>query len=203
MNDSHNVTDKWRDIYWLGNALLLYLVAMGGYAVADSNNYRILSVDQQGEYRELGSIELIDQGDSQNYHIDWEDTQFDNHFLSMRPFKCLPHPTQLICHLPYPYKIHRKISNDDLTDLEYDMLFLHKPPQEYGINAWNGLYFKFTRRDNGFEGDLKETDLNVLQAPPEGGDLRPIDPNELYEASDKHWLRRIIIERIMPIGEAS
>ena len=76
------------------------------------------------------------------------------------------------------------------------MLFLHKTPQEYGINAWNGLYFKLAENDEGLVGELRETDLNVLQAPPEDGDLRPINPHELYEPSDKHWPRRVLIRRL-------
>ncbi|MEW8506413.1 MAG: hypothetical protein AB2598_06890 [Candidatus Thiodiazotropha sp.] len=164
-------------------------------AEAGDGLYRILGQDRQQELIELGKLHLLKGGDAQSYRIEWDEAKFENHFLSMRPFKCLSHPVQLICHLPYPYEINRQIKDGDLTDLEYDMLFLHKTPQEYGINAWNGLYFQFKHTDNGFVGELRETDLNVLQAPPDDGDLRPIDPGALYEPSDKHWLRRILIEK--------
>ncbi|MET0002995.1 MAG: hypothetical protein ABW087_05175 [Candidatus Thiodiazotropha sp.] len=177
--------------------ILLSGIAEVGTVEAVDERYRIRAENQQQELISLGTLILVDSANGQGYRIEWDEAQFENHFLSMRPFKCLPHPVQLICHLPYPYEIKRKIDHDDLTDLEYDMLFLHKTPQEYGINAWNGLYFKFQRDRNGFSGELRETDLNVLQAPPEEGDLRPIDPDALYEPSDKHWLRRIIIE---PVG---
>ncbi|MBT3016052.1 MAG: hypothetical protein KME63_09935 [Candidatus Thiodiazotropha sp. (ex Clathrolucina costata)] len=177
--------------------ILLSGIAEVGTVEAVEEHYRISAENQHKELIPLGALILVDSANGQDYRIEWDEAQFENHFLSMRPFKCLPHPVQLICHLPYPYEIERNIDNDDLTDLEYDMLFLHKTPQEYGINAWNGLYFKFQRDRNGFAGELRETDLNVLQAPPEEGDLRPIDPDALYEPSDKHWLRRIIIE---PVG---
>ncbi|MBT3038653.1 MAG: hypothetical protein ABW134_17120 [Candidatus Thiodiazotropha endolucinida] len=177
--------------------ILLSGIAEVGTVEAVEEHYRISAENQHKELIPLGALILVDSANGQDYRIEWDEAQFENHFLSMRPFKCLPHPVQLICHLPYPYEIERKIDIDDLTDLEYDMLFLHKTPQEYGINAWNGLYFKFQRDRNGFAGELRETDLNVLQAPPEEGDLRPIDPDALYEPSDKHWLRRIIIE---PVG---
>ncbi len=200
--------NNWRfgiDIYGGRNrfaaAVLLLAVLTGGNALADNDTYHILLQNHQGESRDLGTLELSDETDGMHYRINWDDSRFENHFLSMRPFKCLPHPTQLVCHLPYLYKIRRIIRDNDLTDLEYDMLFLHKTPQEYGINAWNGLYFKFRRTDNGFEGQLRETDLNVLQAPPVDGNLRPIDPEELYEASDKHWPRRIVIEKVSAKGE--
>ncbi|MEW8373818.1 MAG: hypothetical protein AB2722_07925 [Candidatus Thiodiazotropha sp.] len=175
--------------------ILLAAFVLAGEAKAGDSVYRIIAQDRQQESIELGELHLADGGSEQRYRIEWDEAKFDNHFLSMRPFKCLPHPVQLICHLPYPYEIHRRISDGDLIDLEYDMLFLHKTPQEYGINAWNGLYFQFRRTDNGFAGELRETDLNVLQAPPEDGDLRPIDAEALYEPSDKHWLRRILIEK--------
>ncbi|MES9823530.1 MAG: hypothetical protein ABW127_03790 [Candidatus Thiodiazotropha endolucinida] len=193
MGASVNAINKrgWRSWFVI---ILLSGIAEVGTVEAVDERYRISAENQQQELISLGTLILVDSANGQGYRIEWDEAQFENHFLSMRPFKCLPHPVQLICHLPYPYEIKRKIDNDDLTDLEYDMLFLHKTPQEYGINAWNGLYFKFQRDRNGYAGELRETDLNVLQAPPEEGDLRPIDPDALYEPSDKHWLRRIIIE---------
>ncbi|PVV23712.1 MAG: hypothetical protein B6D78_02655 [gamma proteobacterium symbiont of Ctena orbiculata] len=183
----------WRSRFVI--ALLTVVLKVGAVEAAD-DLYRILGQNQQQESVVLGSLKLVDSANGKSYRIEWNEGQFENYFLSMRPFKCLPHPVQLICHLPYPYEIQRRISEDDLTDLEYDLLFLHKTPQEYGINAWNGLYFKFQRSKNGFIGELRETDLNVLQAPPEEGELRPIDPDALYEPSDKHWLRRIIIDKV-------
>jgi hypothetical protein len=129
-----------------------------------------------------------------SYRISWDDSRFENHFLSMRPFKCLPHPRRMICRLPYPYDLQRRIAETDLTDLEYDLLFLHRAPGEYGINAWNGLYFKLTREDGNLLGELHETDLNVLQAPPETGLRYPIDPQQIYPASEALWPRRILLE---------
>ena len=162
-----------------------------------AGEYRIALQDAQGQHFDLGSLVLVEHADDGlAYRIEWDDNRFTDHFLSMRPFKCVPHPSQLICHLAYPYDIRRVITHDDLTDLEYDLLFLHKTPQEYGINAWNGLYFDLVVSDNGFVGELRETDLNVLQAPPEEGDLRPISQDALYEPSDRHWPRRVLIESV-------
>ena len=176
---------------------LVLAAAMSGAAVAlQPGVYSVGLEDVQGDTRTLGTLTLEPNGESGfSYRIDWDDSQFVNHFLSMRPFKCVPHSVQLICHLVYPYEIRRVISDDDLVDLEYDLLFLHKTPQEYGINAWNGLYYQLSTTDGGIVGELRETDLNVLQAPPEDGDLRPIDPDGLHEASDKHWPRRVMILR--------
>ena len=60
------------------------------------------------------------------YDLDLAGEVFADHFLSMRPFRCLEGPRQHWCHLPYPYDIDRRVSGDDLTDLEYDLLFVHK-----------------------------------------------------------------------------
>lgn len=182
-------------------SLFVFFAAASAALAGQPGDYSIQLLDNQGAARNLGRLTLQTAGqDGQGYRIDWDDTQFSNHFLSMRPFKCLPHPSQLICHLPYPYEIRRVITDSDLTDLEYDLLFLHKTPQEYGINAWNGLYFQLAPTANGFTGELRETDLNVLQAPPDDGNLRPIDAAELYEASEKHWPRRVVIEPISSDG---
>ena len=181
-----------------GLKALLLAVAVSGNALAlQAGDYSVALQDQQGETHSLGTLTMqpAEQGGF-SYQIHWDDSRFKNYFLSMRPFKCVPHPVQLICHLVYPYDIRRIVTEQDLTDLEYDLLFLHKTPQEYGINAWNGLYFKLAVDTDGLVGELRETDLNVLQAPPEDGDLRPIDPNELYEASDKHWPRRVFIRKL-------
>ncbi|MCP3869187.1 MAG: hypothetical protein GY703_14020 [Gammaproteobacteria bacterium] len=185
----------FRSRFGTASAALITLLVTGYGPSALADVYNIRLVDDRGSLTDLGTFELSGPKDNRHYRIDWDENHFESHFLSMRPFKCLPHPTQLICHLPYPYENRRSIRDGDLTDLEYDTLFLFKAPGEYGINAWNGLYFKYRQTERGFEGDLFETDLNVLQAPPEKGNLRPIDPGELYEASDKHWPRRMVIER--------
>jgi hypothetical protein len=165
-------------------------------------DYRVQLEDDQGQPYDLGVLTLGAAGsEGYSYRLVLQDAQFEDHFLSMRPFKCLRHPAQLVCHLPYPYPLRRTITNTDLVDLEYDLLFVHKTPQEYGIDAWNGLYFKLRTQDNGFVGELYETDLNVLQSPPEDEESRPIDPDELHEASDKHWPKRIVIRKISAGGE--
>ncbi|MES9834106.1 MAG: hypothetical protein ABW139_17860 [Candidatus Thiodiazotropha sp. DIVDIV] len=176
-------------------ALSVYLLLLAQSAVADlAGEYRLSLEDSEGNKSLLAQILIRQEGSAYSYQIDWHGTQFENHFLSMRPFKCLPHALRMICRLPYPYQLNRRITEQDLTDLEYDILFLHKAPGEYGINAWNGLYYKLQTVAGGLLGELHEVDLNVLQAPPEDGNLRPIDPMEIHPASDNLWPRRILIE---------
>ncbi len=110
-------------------------------------------------------------------------TAFNDHFLSMRPFKCIESASEWFCHLPYPYNTRSIVSASDLADLEYQLLFIKKTPTEFGIDAWNGLYYQLTLNDDGrMEGQLLEGDLNVLASPPEEDFARPIDLNEFIAA---------------------
>ena len=132
-----------------------------------------------------------------DYKIKWETEQFEDHFLSMRPFKCLPGNEKLWCHAAYPYEIKRHLSKDDITDLEYDLIFVWKPEGEYGINLWNGVYYQLESTDSGWKGIMQEYDLNVLGIPPEAGELRPILDKDLHEASiEDHFLPFVEIEKI-------
>lgn len=167
------------------------------WAVAEepvlASELQILMEDAGGRTLPIGTLHLEPLEDGYRTKVELDESVFEDQFLSMRPFKCLPDPRETVCYLPYPYENRRQIREGDLTDLEYDLLFLHKSSSEYGINAWNGFYYELTRTQDGFTGELRETDLNVLAAPPEAGDLRPIERSALFEASDKHWPRRLII----------
>ena len=128
------------------------------------------------------------------YEIEWDDSKFGDFFLSMRPFKCLESTEKLWCRIDYPYEIRRSIAGGDLTDLEYDLLFVWKNANEYGINLWNGIYYRLSPDGDGFDGRLYEFDVNVLASPPEDGSLRPITEDHLEEGDpNSHWLPKITI----------
>lgn len=132
-----------------------------------------------------------------DYKIRWETEEFEDHFLSMRPFKCLPASEKLWCYTPYPYEIKRHLTEGDITDLEYDLIFVWKPKGEYGINLWNGVYYKLEPTGFGWKGTMQEYDLNVLGIPPEAGELRPILEKDLHEAStEDHFLPFVEIRKI-------
>ena len=144
-----------------------------------------------GSEIQIASLEIAGDG---TYSVTMNDTAFADHFLSMRPFKCLEGPSKHWCHVPYPYEIHRNIS-DDLTDLEYDFLFIWKGATEYGINMWNGVYYKLEQDGDAMRGVLYEMDMDVLSAPPDAGVLRPLSAKHLHESDpDSHWLPRMIIK---------
>jgi len=105
---------------------------------------------------------------------------FVDQFLSMRPFKCLTGAQDWYCYLAYPYQLHNTVTANNLRDLEYNLLFIKKSKEEFGIDAWNGIYYRLSIDESGtITGAMSQGDLNVLQSPPEAYSY-PIDPNEFF-----------------------
>ncbi|PRY75360.1 hypothetical protein [Marivita geojedonensis] len=154
-------------------------------------HHRAFLLDSQGVRVEIAEIEVK----SGKYAIEMKSEKFTDHFLSMRPFKCLEGPEKTWCHVPYPYMIRRDVSKD-LTDLEYDLLFLWKGATEYGIDMWNGVYYRLGVSDDGrIRGTLHEMDMNILSVPPDDGNMRPIREVDLEPGdADSHWLPELVIE---------
>lgn len=150
--------------------------------------------DQTGERIEIATLSIAEDG---TYAVVMQDGAFGDHFLSMRPFKCLEGPEKNWCHVPYPYEINRNIA-EELTDLEYDFLFLWKGKTEYGINMWNGVYYQIEGDKDGsggLRGVLHEMDMDLLSAPPGTGVLRPLRAQDIHESDpESHWLPLLIIE---------
>jgi len=174
--------------------LVINLAIINGFAVPQAKAEELLAKNNNivlhtaaGEEYLIGTISFIAEKNSQKtsyrYTLDLHTDRFKEHFLSMRPFKCIDGAVNLVCHLPYPYENKRIVSANDLTDLEYDLLFLHKTENEYGINPWNGLYYVLSLQQGRLVGKLHEVDLNILAAPPEDGNLRPVKHSQLYESN--------------------
>lgn len=149
----------------------------------------------QGHRIVIGTVSFSPAPDGVAYTITADETAFSDHFLSMRPFKCVESPEKHWCHVPYPYEIRRVVTEQDLTDLEYDLLFLWKGATEYGINMWNGVYYQLTIDGDRLVGHLHEMDMDLLSAPPNAGDLRPLEDKDLHESdADSHWLPVVVID---------
>ncbi len=148
----------------------------------------IALINSDGEPYEIANILFVQQSDRITYKIELDESKFSDEFLSMRPFKCIREVKMMVCHLVYPYEKKGYITPDDLTDLEYDLLFLHKSAGEYGINAWNGLYYTLQMESDKISGQLHEVDLNILASPPEAGDIRPVTSDMLYAADPVHHM---------------
>ena len=173
----------------LATCAIASLLALG---IAHAENKRgVFLEDQNGERIKIAALSIADDG---TYSVEMQDAAFADHFLSMRPFKCLEGPEKNWCHVPYPYEINRNISHD-LTDLEYDFLFLWKGKTEYGINMWNGVYYRIEEDGAALRGIMHEMDMDLLSAPPDAGVLRPLRAQDIHESDpDGHWLPTMIIE---------
>ncbi|MCB1418631.1 MAG: hypothetical protein KDJ74_06380, partial [Notoacmeibacter sp.] len=139
---------------------------------------------KDGSEQAIGTVTFgpMQANGERGFAVDLSTGPFSEHFLSMRPFRCLETETEWYCHLPYPYSLRGTISADDMTDLEYSLLFIRKAPAEFGIDAWNGLYFRLRAGPlKTLQGTLMEGDFNVLASPPEQGNTRPLDPQTFIE----------------------
>lgn len=151
-------------------------------------------LEQDGKETAIGSVRF-DSNDAENFDIkvEIEGDSFVDQFLSMRPFNCITDPEEWYCYLKYPYELRNTISSADLLDLEYQLLFILKSPSEFGIDAWNGLYFKLEMtQPQVLIGTALQGDLNVLQSPPEPY-TRPIDLNEFIDESSARRYPQLII----------
>lgn len=165
------------------------LVALGAVASAQARD-RVLAgaktitlVTAAGERHSIGQVMFTPDGDGARLTVRVDGANFGDEFLSMRPFRCLRDAKEWWCHLPYPYELAGRVTEGDLRDLEYSLLFIGKAPNFHGIDAWNGFYFKLAiGADGHISGDLHETDLDVLAVPPEDWKARTIAPEALTAA---------------------
>ncbi len=151
--------------------------------------------EEDGTSIEVAKITFESSADGLNYTIDWKDDIFTDQFLSMRPFKCLDGTVKQWCRVPYPYDNKQNLAVQDVTDLEYDLLFVWKDRTDYGIDMWNGVYYKLSASGGQFLGEMHEMDMDILSAPPDDGNLRPIRDVDIEPADpSSHWLPVLTIE---------
>ena len=169
--------------------------AMAASALPDGPK-TIALVAHDGQRQTIGTVTFTPDADGAKIAVVLTAPEFEDQFLSMRPFRCLPGVKEMWCHLVYPYATKGHVTADDLADLEYALLFLFKPPAGYGINAWNGLYFRLSLADGGkLEGTVHDADFNVLAVPPDAGVMRPIVHGDLSPVKpDAHRFARVVIE---------
>ena len=185
--------------------ILAGLSGLGGTADAATptlpvGKKTITLVSANGERLVIGTVTLTATGapDAPQRTIDvkLDAPDFGDQFLSMRPFRCLPDPKEMWCHLAYTYALKNEIEPADLTDLEYRLLFIYRSPDTYGIDAWNGIYFDLSVEDGGrITGAAHEVDLNILAVPPDDPTIRPIGAGDLNSIDPgTHRFARVEIE---------
>lgn len=183
-------------IYKLSLAAFLTLSFLTTPVTAKTTEKTVSLIGKDGSKLQVAKIIFTaKENNTESFEIKWDDSKFSEHFLSMRPFKCID-GQQTVCHLGYPYKTKNRISKTDLQDLEYALLFIHKNEKEYGINFWNGIYYRLKREENGaITGTVWETDMNELASPPAKEFDRPIGGADLVEGAEgKHRFPKIIIQ---------
>ena len=152
----------------------------------------IYLVDMQMQEVRIGEIKfskVTAESTSVSIEVEIDRSVFSEHFLSMRPFRCLTGDEEWFCYLEYPYELRSIISPEDLSDLEYQLLFIRKTPQEFGIDAWNGLYYKLKlEKDGTISGRLWEGDLNSLQSPPSEKYAKPVELDEFIVGDESRRL---------------
>ena len=180
---------------------LLLLIPYGMAAAVDENglgkNAEISLISQAGDSMIVGHVDFTKAGEGENtsYEVRIDDSKFGNYFLNMRPFKCLQGPKYMICHLPYPYEKENKLQAGNLINLEYDLLFIHRKATDYGIDPWNGLYYKLEKTKEGIKGVLTAVDMDILAAPPDDGVTHPIQASDLHEIdADAHSYPTLLIK---------
>ncbi len=165
---------------------LFILFASSHLFAADfPDNASIYLIDAQQQETRIGAVTFKNVGDGNTaVQVNIDNSQFSEHFLSMRPFRCIEGESEWFCYLEYPYDLRSVITTEDLSDLEYQLLFIRKTPEEFGIDAWNGLYYQLTQESDGsITGTLLEGDLNSLQSPPEKTYAKPVELTEFIPGS--------------------
>lgn len=160
-----------------------------------SGRKTISAVTRDQQTIEIGSVDLTPQADGRVlFTLSMDHHRFVDHFLSMKEFKCLQGPDEVLCHVPYPYKNPSSIGSGDYTWLEHQLLFLFKQPRDFGAKLWNGLYFHLEPDAQGLVGRAQAVDLNLISAPPDDLRTPPFGP-QLRDnvAAGAHWIDHLLI----------
>jgi len=173
--------------------LLLTAAPMLASASADLSGTRTVTLHGNGgEKVVIGKVTFARNGDGYRFTYMADKQAFEERFLAMRPFGCLDGETVSLCH--FPFASPQVITASDLTDLEYQFMFLQKPRASVSLNPDAGVYYEMKLVDGHIEGVLKEVDMGPIVAP-EGKQARPIKREDLFavDTSGK-WLPRLTID---------
>ena len=156
----------------------------------------VIVTTAEGERIKLGNVSFTPMADgASSFRLSLDNRQFSDHFLSMRGFKCIQGPTELTCHVPYPYQSPNSVRRDNLVWLEHNLLFFYKLSSDFGAKLWNGIYFELKLTDSGLVGKPKAVDLDRISAPPDDPSVPPFGPDMRDDMpANARWLRSLSIE---------
>jgi len=177
----------------LGTTTLLLAPAAQAWELSGRKEITALMQDQQ--QIPLGSVDFTPLPDGRaRFALSMDHHRFADYFLSMKEFKCLATEQEVLCHVPYPYAQPGTVREGDYAWLEHQLLFLFKQPRDFGAKLWNGLYFAFSRDEEGLVGKPQAVDLNLISAPPDNLQLPPYGPAMRDNVQDAaHAIRQILI----------
>lgn len=174
---------------------LLTSAALGNPVLTGTK--RIVLSNDAGERHEIGSIAFRDAGAGKTaFKIDLG-PQFGDHFLAMRPFRCLTGAQQRLCWFPVTNE-EQVISAQDLVPLEYALMFMKTKPTALHVNPFNGVYYKLSWTEGGLRGRVFDLDMDPFISPPADPAqrrARPVGAADLQAADiGSHWLPELRIE---------
>lgn len=181
---------------WAGLFAMGLSAASTAMAWSLEGTKQLLAVTQAGERIAIGQVHFTPETAEQvGFAVKLDTSRFQDHFLSMREFKCLPAASEISCHVPYPYAHPRRVSAQQFDWLSHELMFLYKKPQDYGAKLWNGVYYQFERTDKGLVGRPQAVDLNLISAPPNQKDVPPYDVGWRDPMpAGQRWLDHLLIE---------
>ena len=146
-----------------------------------AGSHQVLLHNRDGGRIALGTVDFNPAADGRTgFVLKLAREPFKDFFLSMKEFKCVDSPTEVFCHVPYPYPQPGTVlvvaGTTDLAWLEHALLFMYKPPNEFGAKLWNGIYFQLKLTDRGLEGTPQAIDLNRISAPSAQPGVPPYRP---------------------------
>lgn len=151
---------------------------------------------RDGSRIDLGQVVFTPQADGRTaFRIQLGFPGLEDHFLSMREFKCVAGQGEKLCVVPYPYPQPGTIGRADLAWLEHSLIFLRNRPGDHGARLSEGVYFALTpTAAGGFDGRLQAVDLTAMGVPPP--DAKP--PLKATLRDDvpvgARWFQRLTIE---------
>jgi hypothetical protein len=174
-------------------SLLFALICSTPLAATELNGSKTAAlVSNSGEKIIIGKVIFTPTAKGTQAVFTADAKVFEERFLAMRPFICLDGDKHSYCY--FPYRSPQIITDNDLTDLEYQFMFLRKPRNSVSLDPTSGLYYELKKTANGFEGALREVDMTPIIVP-EGDMTRPIKREGLFVSDPSgHWLPKLVIE---------
>ncbi|MEY4728882.1 MAG: hypothetical protein RL020_40 [Pseudomonadota bacterium] len=176
----------------LTSLLIIFTCASHATAAETSGTKTATLISNSGEKIMIGKVVFTPTAKGTQAVFTVDPKVFEERFLAMRPFICLDGDKHSYCH--FPYRSPQLITDSDLTDLEYQFMFLRKPRNSVSLDPNSGLYYELKKTANGFEGALREVDMTPIIVP-EGNTTRPIKRENLFTSDPTgHWLPKLVIE---------